>query len=174
MAEIIMNRLLLSCLNVRLGILLNFLLNDNQNNKEFRAAVCKYQPKLSRSGTSPNFFLIDNPSMNNEKGYSFGSIWTTHIFPAPFFLIDLWKCKYLLGQKGIVKNGPYLKFLLCQIDKILQILTIRHNLEFRKLTFYGLIRYHSIRIWKQISGQMSLSGLQDLKFNPNLKRDFAV
>ena len=56
----------------------------------------------------------------------------------------------------------------------MQILTMRHNLEFHKFTFYGLIRYHSIWKWKQISGQRSLSGLHDLKFNPNLKRDFAV
>ena len=36
-------------------------------------------------------------------------------------------------------------------------LTLRYNLEFRKITFFGLIRYQSIRKSKQISGQKILS-----------------
>lgn len=117
MTEIIMERFLLSVSEYS-EILLNFLLNENENNKELRATVCKYQPKLSLSGTKfdfTHFLLIDNLSMSNETGCGFGSIWTTRTFPAQFFLIDLWKYKYFWGQKGIVKNGPNLQFLLCQI-----------------------------------------------------------
>ena len=43
---------------------------------------------------------------------------------------------------------------------------MRYNLEFRKLTFYGLTRPQSIRKSKQISGQTILSSLQDTEFNP--------
>ena len=46
-----------------------------------------------------------------------------------------------------------------------------YNLEFRKLTFYGLTRPQSIRKSKQISGQMILSSLQDLEFNPNFAKN---
>ena len=49
-------------------------------------------------------------------------------------------------------------------------LTLRYNLEFRKITFFGLIRYQSIRKSKQISGQKFLSGPQGLKFNPNFAK----
>ena len=53
---------------------------------------------------------------------------------------------------------------------------MRYNLEFRKLTFYGLTRLQSIRKSKQISGQTILSSPQDVEFNPNFakKRDIAV
>ena len=44
---------------------------------------------------------------------------------------------------------------------------MRYNLEFRKLTLYGLTRPQSIRKSKKISGQTILSSLQDLEFNPN-------
>ena len=58
----------------------------------------------------------------------------------------------------------------------MQIFTMRYNLEFRKLTFYGLTRPQSIRKSKQISGQTILSSPQDLDFNPNFakKRDMPV
>ena len=46
-----------------------------------------------------------------------------------------------------------------------------YNLEFRKLTFYGLTRPQSIRKWKQISGQTILSSPQDLEFNPNFAKN---
>ena len=49
-------------------------------------------------------------------------------------------------------------------------LTLRYNLEFRKITFFGLIRYQSIRKSKQISGQKILSGPRGLKFNPNFAK----
>ena len=55
---------------------------------------------------------------------------------------------------------------------------MRYNLEFRKLTFYGLTRPQYIRKSKQISGQTILSSLQDVEFNPNFakkkKRDIPV
>ena len=52
---------------------------------------------------------------------------------------------------------------------------MRYNLEFRKLTFYGLTRPQSIRKSKQISGQTILSSPKDLEFNTNLKkRDIPV
>ena len=54
---------------------------------------------------------------------------------------------------------------------------MRYNLEFRKLTFYGLTRPQSIRKSKQISGQTILSSPQDVEFNPinfAKKRDIAV
>ena len=53
---------------------------------------------------------------------------------------------------------------------------MRYNLEFRKLTFYGLTRPQSIRKSKQISGQTILSSPQDVEFNPNFakKRDIPV
>ena len=49
-------------------------------------------------------------------------------------------------------------------DKIMQIFTMRYNLEFRKLTFYGLTRPQSIRKSKQISGKTILSSAQDFEF----------
>ena len=49
----------------------------------------------------------------------------------------------------------------------MQIFTLRYNLEFGKLTFYGLTRPQSIRKLKQISGQTILSSPQDLEYNPN-------
>ena len=53
---------------------------------------------------------------------------------------------------------------------------MRYNLEFRKLTFYGLTRLQYIRKSKQISGQTILSSPQDVEFNPNFakKRDIPV
>ena len=53
---------------------------------------------------------------------------------------------------------------------------MRHNLEFRKLTFYGLKGPQSIRKLKRISGQTISSDPQDLEFNPNFaeKRDIPV
>ena len=52
----------------------------------------------------------------------------------------------------------------------MQILTTRYNLEFRKLTLYGITRPQSIRKLKQISAEMILSSLQDLEFNPNFAK----
>ena len=49
----------------------------------------------------------------------------------------------------------------------MQILTARYNLQFSKLTLYGITRPKSIRKSKQISGQTNLSSPQDLEFNPN-------
>ena len=43
----------------------------------------------------------------------------------------------------------------------MQILTTRYDLEFRKLTVYGITRSQSIRKSKQIYGQMILSSPQD-------------
>ena len=48
---------------------------------------------------------------------------------------------------------------------------MRYNLEFRKLTFYGLTRPQSIRKSKQISGQTILSSPQDVEFNPNFAKN---
>ena len=48
---------------------------------------------------------------------------------------------------------------------------MRYNLEFRKLTFYGLTRPQSIRKSKQICGQTILSRPQDLEFNPNFAKN---
>ena len=48
---------------------------------------------------------------------------------------------------------------------------MRHNLEFRKLTLYGLTRPQSIRKSKQISGQTILSTPQDAEFNPNFAKN---
>ena len=52
----------------------------------------------------------------------------------------------------------------------MQIFTMRYDLEFRKLTFYGLTRPQSIRKSKQIFGRTILSSPQDLEFNPNLRK----
>ena len=54
--------------------------------------------------------------------------------------------------------------------KVMQFFSMRCNLEFRKLTFYGLTRPQSIRKSKQISGQVILSSPQDLEFNPKLRK----
>ena len=56
-------------------------------------------------------------------------------------------------------------------DKIMHIFSMRYNLKFRKLTFYGLTRPQSIRKLKQISGQTILSSPQDLEFNPNFAKN---
>ena len=48
---------------------------------------------------------------------------------------------------------------------------MRYNLEFRKLTFYGLTGPQYIRKSKQISGQTILSGPQDAQFNPNFAKN---
>ena len=48
---------------------------------------------------------------------------------------------------------------------------MRYNLEFRKLTFYGLTRPQYIRKSKQISGQTILSSLQDAESNPNFAKN---
>ena len=53
----------------------------------------------------------------------------------------------------------------------MQNFTTRYNLEFCKLTFYGLTRPQSIRKSKQISGQTILSSPQDLEFNPNFAKN---
>ena len=53
----------------------------------------------------------------------------------------------------------------------MQIFTMRHNLKFRRSTFYGLTRPQSIRKSKQISGQTILSSPQDLEFNPNFAKN---
>ena len=46
-----------------------------------------------------------------------------------------------------------------------------YNLEFRKLTFYGLTRPQYIRKSKQIFGQTILSSPQDAEFNPNFAKN---
>ena len=51
---------------------------------------------------------------------------------------------------------------------------MRYNLEFRKLTFYGLTRPQSIRKSKQISGQTILSSPQDVEFNPNFAKNHDI
>ena len=48
---------------------------------------------------------------------------------------------------------------------------MRYNLEFRKLTFYGLTRLQYIRKSKQITGQTILSNQQDAEFNPNFAKN---
>ena len=48
---------------------------------------------------------------------------------------------------------------------------MRYNLEFRKLTFYGLSRPQYIRKLKQISRQTILSSPQDAEFNPNFAKN---
>ena len=53
----------------------------------------------------------------------------------------------------------------------MQNFTTRYNLEFCKLTFYGLTRPQSTRKLKQISGQTILSSPQDLEFNPNVAKN---
>ena len=53
----------------------------------------------------------------------------------------------------------------------MQFFSMRCNLEFRKLTFYGLTRPQSIRKSKQISGQVILNSPQDLEFNPNFAKN---
>ena len=54
-------------------------------------------------------------------------------------------------------------------DKIMQIFTMRYNLEFRKLTL--ITRPQSIKKSKQISGQTILSSPQDLELNPNFAKN---
>ena len=49
---------------------------------------------------------------------------------------------------------------------------MRYNLEFRKLTFYGLTRPQSTR--KQTSGQTILSSPKDLEFNPNFAENRCI
>ena len=56
----------------------------------------------------------------------------------------------------------------------MQFFSMRCNLEFRKLTFYGLTRPQSIRKSKQISGQVILSSPQDLEFNPNFAKNLDI
>ena len=51
----------------------------------------------------------------------------------------------------------------------MQIFTLRYNLEFRKLTLYGITRPQSIRKSKQISGQTILSSPHNLELNSNLR-----
>ena len=48
---------------------------------------------------------------------------------------------------------------------------MRYNLEFRKLTFYGLTRPQYIRESKQIFGQTILSSPQHAEFNPNFAKN---
>ena len=48
---------------------------------------------------------------------------------------------------------------------------MRYNLEFRKMTFYGLARPQSIRKSKQISRQRILSIPQDVEFNPDFAKN---
>ena len=53
----------------------------------------------------------------------------------------------------------------------MQIFTMRYNLEFRKLTLYGITRSQSIRKSRQISGQTILSSPHNLEFNPNFAKN---
>ena len=52
----------------------------------------------------------------------------------------------------------------------------RYNLEFRKLTLYGITRPQSMKKSQQISRQTILSSPQDLGLNPNFakNRDITV
>ena len=61
-------------------------------------------------------------------------------------------------------------------DEIMQIFTMRYNLEFRKLTLYGITRSQSIKKSKQISGKTILSSPQDIELNLNFtkNRDITV
>ena len=52
----------------------------------------------------------------------------------------------------------------------MQIFTMRYNLKFRRLTFYGFTRPQSIRKSKQIAGRTILSSPEDLEFNPNFAK----
>ena len=74
-------------------------------------------------------------------------------------------------KKVLLKIGPIDNTVQNYWDKIMQIFTMRYNLKFRKLTFYGLTRPQSIRKLKQISGQTILSSPQDLEFNPNFAKN---
>ena len=56
----------------------------------------------------------------------------------------------------------------------MQIITIRYNLRFRKLTLYGLTRPQSIRKSKQISGQTILSSPQDHELYPNFAKNHDI
>ena len=51
----------------------------------------------------------------------------------------------------------------------MQKFTMRHNLEFRKLTLIASLQ--SIKKSKKISGQTILSSPQDLKLNPNFAKN---
>ena len=53
---------------------------------------------------------------------------------------------------------------------------MRYDLEFRKLTLYGITRSQSIKKSKQISGQTILSSPQDIELNLNFtkNRDITV
>ena len=53
----------------------------------------------------------------------------------------------------------------------MQIFTMHYNLEFRKLTLYGITRSQSIKKSKQISGQTILSSPHNLEFNPNFAKN---
>ena len=50
----------------------------------------------------------------------------------------------------------------------------RYNLEFRKLTLYGITRPQSIKKSQQISGQTILSSPQDLELNPNFAKNHDI
>ena len=56
-------------------------------------------------------------------------------------------------------------------DRIMQFLTTCYNVEFRKLTLYGITRPQPTRKIEQISGQTILSSLQDHEFNPNFAKN---
>ena len=72
---------------------------------------------------------------------------------------------------GHIDNFYYSKILNQNYrDKIMQILIMRYNLKFRKLTPYVLTRPQSIRKSNQISGQTILSSPQDLAFHPNFAK----
>ena len=74
-----------------------------------------------------------------------------------------------MAKKVFLKIGPIDNFYRLNYgDKIMQILTTRYYLEFRKLTVYGITRSQSIRKSNQIYGQMTLISLQDIEFDPNV------
>ena len=82
------------------------------------------------------------------------------------------KAVIILWPKNRLKISPIDNFTVQNYRvKIMQIFTLRYNLEFRKLTFYGLTRLQSIRKSQQISGQTILSSPQDLEFNPNFAKN---
>ena len=77
-----------------------------------------------------------------------------------------------MAKKVLLKIGPIGNFTVQNYRvKIMQIFTMRYNLEFRKMTFYGLARPQSIRKSKQISRQRILSIPQDVEFNPDFAKN---
>ena len=71
------------------------------------------------------------------------------------YICESWNI--FVSKKVLIEIDPTLAIFAVQNygDRIMQILTTRFNLEFRKLTLYGISRPQSIRKSKQISAQTS-------------------